>query len=65
MSPRKLAIEFPSVASVMPEPKNARPHIDKRMKHIARSIEAFGLNVPFWAMRIRWLRPGCVSACKP
>ena len=46
MSPRKLAIESLSVTSLRPDPKNARLHSDKQVQQIARSIEAFGFNVP-------------------
>jgi DNA modification methylase len=46
MSSRKLAIEYLPVASLRPDPKNARLHSDKQVRQIARSIEAFGFNVP-------------------
>lgn len=46
MSSRKLAIEYVPVASLRPDPKNARLHSDKQVQQIARSIEAFGFNVP-------------------
>ncbi|MGB7680487.1 MAG: DNA methyltransferase [Candidatus Acidiferrales bacterium] len=46
MSSRKLAIEYLPVASLRPDPKNARLHSDKQVQQIARSIEAFGFNVP-------------------
>jgi DNA modification methylase len=46
MSSRKLAIEYIPVASLRPDPKNARLHSDKQVQQIARSIEAFGFNVP-------------------
>jgi DNA modification methylase len=46
MNLRKLAIEYLPVASLRPDPKNARLHSDKQVQQIARSIEAFGFNVP-------------------
>ena len=46
MSSQKLAIEYLTVASLRPDPKNARLHSDKQVQQIARSIEAFGFNVP-------------------
>ena len=46
MSSRKLTIEYLSVASLGPDPKNARLHSDKQVQQIARSIETFGFNVP-------------------
>jgi DNA modification methylase len=46
MSSRKLAIEYLPVASLRPDPKNARLHSDKQVRQIAKSIEAFGFNVP-------------------
>src|SRR6266404_5847706 len=46
MSSRKLAIEYLPVASLRPDPKNARLHSDKQVQQIAKSIEAFGFNVP-------------------
>jgi DNA modification methylase len=46
MSSRKLTIEYLPVASLRPDPKNARLHADKQIRQIARSIETFGFNVP-------------------
>jgi DNA modification methylase len=46
MSSQKLAIEYLSVGSLRPDPKNARQHSDKQVQQIARSIETFGFNVP-------------------
>jgi DNA modification methylase len=46
MSSHRLAIEYLPVASLRPDPKNARVHSDKQAQQIARSIEAFGFNVP-------------------
>jgi DNA modification methylase len=46
MNSRKLAIEYLPVASLRPDPKNARLHSDKQVQQIAKSIEAFGFNVP-------------------
>src|SRR2546426_5847557 len=46
MSSRKLTIEYLPVASLRSDPKNARLHSDRQVQQIARSIEAFGFNVP-------------------
>jgi hypothetical protein len=46
MSWRKLTIEYLPVASLRPDPKNARVHGDRQVQQIAKSIEAFGFNVP-------------------
>lgn len=46
MSSRKLTIEYFPVTSLRLDPKNARIHTDKQVQQIARSIEAFGFNVP-------------------
>ncbi len=46
MTSRKLTIEYLPVASLRLDPKNARLHSDKQLQQIARSIEAFGFNVP-------------------
>jgi DNA modification methylase len=46
MRSQKLAIQYLSVGSLRPDPKNARQHSDKQVQQIARSIEAFGFNVP-------------------
>jgi DNA modification methylase len=46
MSSRKLTIEYLPVGSLRPDPKNARLHSDKQVQQIAKSIAAFGFNVP-------------------
>ena len=43
---QKLAIEYRTVASLTPDPANARLHTDKQVRQIAKSIEVFGFNVP-------------------
>jgi DNA methylase/ParB-like nuclease domain len=43
---RKLAIEYKSLASLLPYPGNPRKHDKRQVRQIARSIEAFGFNVP-------------------
>jgi DNA modification methylase len=43
---RCLAIKYCSVAKLKPDPKNPRVHSEKQVQQIARSIEAFGFNVP-------------------
>jgi DNA modification methylase len=40
------AIEYRLIASLAPDPENAREHSRAQVKQIARSIEAFGFNVP-------------------
>jgi DNA modification methylase len=42
----KLAIEYLAVADLRPAAENTRLHSDKQVQQIARSIEAFGFNVP-------------------
>src|SRR6185312_15036476 len=42
----RLAITYQPVASLRPDPKNPRVHSEKQVQQIARSIEAFGFNVP-------------------
>jgi DNA modification methylase len=39
-------IEYLPVGSLRPDPKNARLHSEKQVQQIAKSIEAFGFNVP-------------------
>ena len=46
MPSRKLTIEYLPVASLRLDPKNARLHSDGQIRQIAKSIEAFGFNVP-------------------
>jgi DNA modification methylase len=41
-----LAIEYRSVAVLRLDPKNPRLHNQKQIRQIAKSIEAFGFNVP-------------------
>jgi DNA modification methylase len=43
---RKLAIEYRPIASLRLDPKNPRLHKEKQVLQIARSIKAFGFNVP-------------------
>jgi hypothetical protein len=43
---RKLAIEYRSVSNLRPDPRNPRLHDESQVQQIARSIEAFGFNVP-------------------
>ena len=45
-SNRNLAIEYRATRSLKPDPKNPRLHSEKQVQQIARSIEAFGFNVP-------------------
>ena len=41
-----LKIVYRPIASLKPDPKNARIHSEKQLKQIAKSIDAFGFNVP-------------------
>jgi DNA modification methylase len=43
---RRLAIEYAAVASLKLDPKNPRLHTRRQIHQIARSIRAFGFNVP-------------------
>lgn len=42
----QLAIRMTPIKELKPDPKNARLHPDKHVKQLAKSIEAFGFNVP-------------------
>src|SRR5206468_7554956 len=46
-----LRIEHVPVGQLRPTPRNARLHSERQLKQIARSIEAFGFNVPVLADR--------------
>ncbi len=43
---QKLAIEYRPIAALRLDPKNPRLHSEKQVQQIAKSIEAFGFNVP-------------------
>ena len=43
---RKLAVEYRSISSLRPDPRNPRQHDERQIQQIARSIEVFGFNVP-------------------
>lgn len=43
---RALSIQYLPVGILKPDPKNPRLHSEKQVQQIARSIEAFGFNVP-------------------
>jgi DNA modification methylase len=45
-SNRNLTIEYLPASRLKPDPKNPRLHSEKQVQQIARSIEAFGFNVP-------------------
>lgn len=47
-----LQITHRRVESLQPDPRNARIHSKKQVKQIARSIEAFGFNVPILVDRV-------------
>jgi DNA modification methylase len=42
-----LAIVYRNIADLQTDPKNPRVHSEKQIQQVARSIEAFGFNVPF------------------
>jgi DNA modification methylase len=42
----KAVCEYRSIASLRPDPRNPRSHNERQVRQIARSIEAFGFNVP-------------------
>ncbi len=42
----RLAISYQPVTGLKPDPRNPRLHSEKQVQQIARSIEAFGFNVP-------------------
>lgn len=41
-----LSVTLRSIATLVPDPKNARQHSAKHVRQLAKSIEAFGFNVP-------------------
>jgi DNA modification methylase len=43
---RNLAIEYRSITALKLDPKNPRIHTERQVRQIARSIKAFGFNVP-------------------
>ena len=42
----RVAVVYRPIAELRLDPKNPRLHSDKQVRQIARSIEAFGFNVP-------------------
>jgi ParB-like chromosome segregation protein Spo0J len=42
-----LAIVYRDIDKLQPDSKNPRVHSEKQIQQVARSIEAFGFNVPF------------------
>src|SRR5437762_5824930 len=44
--PEKLAVIYRSISELKPDPANPRLHSKKQIRQIAKSIEAFGFNVP-------------------
>jgi DNA modification methylase len=61
-----LAIVYRDIHNLRPDSKNPRVHSDKQIQQIARSIEAFGFNVPFLVDRELKLIAGHgrLAACK-
>jgi ParB-like chromosome segregation protein Spo0J len=45
-TPRDIAIVYQPVSALKLDPRNPRVHGPKQIRQIARSIEAFGFNVP-------------------
>jgi len=45
-SHQRIAIVYRPIADLKPDPHNPRQHSKKQIRQIARSIEAFGFNVP-------------------
>lgn len=45
-APPKLHLAYRRVSELRPDPRNPRAHTAKQVRQIARSIEAFGFNVP-------------------
>ncbi len=45
-APRQLRVELRPLADLRLDPRNPRTHSPRQIKQIARSIEAFGFNVP-------------------
>jgi len=43
---RPLSVAYLPTRQLRPDPKNPRLHSEKQVRQIARSIEAFGFNVP-------------------
>lgn len=55
---RNLTIQYASLASLKPDPTNPRLHSTKQVEQIARSIQAFGFNVPILVDRNRCVIAG-------
>jgi len=61
-----LAIVYRDIDKLQPDSKNPRVHSEKQIQQVARSIEAFGFNVPFLVDRGLKLIAGHgrLAACK-
>jgi DNA modification methylase len=61
-----LAIVYRDIDKLQPDSKNPRVHSEKQIQQVARSIEAFGFNVPFLVDRKLKLIAGHgrLAACK-
>ena len=44
--PPQLLVTMRAIAQLKPDPRNPRLHTDKQIRRIAKSIQAFGFNVP-------------------
>jgi DNA modification methylase len=62
----QLAIVYRDIDKLQPDSKNPRVHSEKQIQQVARSIEAFGFNVPFLVDRRLKLIAGHgrLAACK-
>jgi ParB-like chromosome segregation protein Spo0J len=57
-SSRPLSIVYRDIKELKADPKNPRLHSKKQIEQIARSIQAFGFNVPFLVDRKQRLIAG-------
>lgn len=55
---RRLAIEYVSIDTLTPDPRNPRLHTTRQIKQIARSLQSFGFNVPILVDRTQRIVAG-------
>ena len=62
----RLKVVFRQIADLEPDPRNPRAHSPRQVRQIARSIDAFGFNVPVLidAKRKVIAGHGRIMACK-
>jgi len=46
----QLSVQYVPLQDLRPDPKNPRVHSERQIQLIAKSISAFGFNVPSWLM---------------